>query len=169
MPIIQPASTNPLVDGRQSPNAMMIRRGLERYFVKMSGVILAELGLASGRRADITVLMPKGDYTIVEIKSSIEDFKADQKWPEYREFCDYFYFATHPGVPRDIFPLDAGLIIADGYGAEIIREATAHKLSAPTRKALTLRFARTAASRHASITAFAIENGLDLPASIDAE
>ena len=83
----------------------------------------------------------------MEIKSSVEDFRADQKWHDYRLHCDRLFFATAEHVPIDIFPLDAGLILADGYGAELVREAPQHRLHAATRKSVTLAFARAAAVR----------------------
>jgi DNA repair protein MmcB-like len=57
---------------------------------------------------------------IVEIKSSVADFRADTKWREYRAHCDRFYFAIPEGVPVDIMPEDAGLILADAYGCDIL-------------------------------------------------
>ena len=101
----------------------------------------------SGRRADLVALGGDGEIWIVEIKSSIEDFRADQKWADYRMHCDRLFFATAEHVPLDIFPTDAGLILADGYGAELVREAPAHRLHAATRKSVTLSFARAAAGR----------------------
>ena len=83
----------------------------------------------------------------MEIKSCLEDFRTDQKWPEYREFCDRLLFAVAPGFPREVLPEDTGLIIADRYGGEIMRPAPEHKLAAARRKAMTLRVARTAALR----------------------
>lgn len=147
MPIVTPHNVNPLADGRQSHNALIVRRGVQRLFDELGAVVLPELSLATGRRADLIVLGRKGDFTIIEIKSSIEDFRADSKWPDYRHHCDRFYFATYPGVPADIFPEEAGFILSDGHGAEIIREAPEHKLAPATRKALMLRFARAGARR----------------------
>jgi hypothetical protein len=88
-----------------------------------------------------------GDVWIVEIKSSVEDFRVDRKWPDYRLSCDRLFFATHAEVPLDIFPGDAGLILADSYGAEVMREAPEHRLPAATRKAMLVRFAQAAAHR----------------------
>lgn len=147
MPIVTPHNDNPLEDGRQSDKAMLVRRGVQRLFSELGSVVLPELSLATGRRADLVVLGSKGEFLIVEIKSSIEDFRVDKKWPDYRQHCDRLYFATHPGVPAEIFPDDAGFILSDGHGAEILREAPEHKLSGPTRKALMLRFARAGARR----------------------
>lgn len=124
-----------------------IFRGVRRHFAELGFATVDELPLASGRRADITALGPDGSLSIVEVKSSIEDFRVDQKWPFYRAHCDRLYFATTVRVPQEIFPADCGLIIADAYGAEIIREAPEHRLAAATRKAVTLRFARLAAMR----------------------
>jgi hypothetical protein len=108
---------------------------------------VAELPLMSGRRADLVALGGDGEIWIVEIKSSIEDFRSDQKWADYRMHCDRLFFATAEHVPLDIFPTDAGLILADGYGAELVREAPEHRLHAATRKSVTLAFARAAAGR----------------------
>ncbi len=147
MPIISPHSTNPLVDGRQSDRAMMVRRGVQRLFADLKLSMVPELALASGRRADLVALGPSGEIWIVEIKSSIEDFRTDSKWPDYRQHCDRLFFATHAGVPAEIFPEDCGLIIADEWSGHLLREAPEHRLAAATRKAMMLRFARSAADR----------------------
>jgi len=138
---------DPLTDGRQSETAQLIWRGTARLFRQWNFVCLPELTLASGRRADLVGLGPRHELWIVEVKSSIADFRSDTKWPEYRQHCDRLFFATHPDVPVDIFPGDAGLIVSDGFSAEILREAPDHKLAAATRKAVTQRFARAAATR----------------------
>ena len=147
MPIISPIPRNPLVDGRQSQRAMLVRRGVQRLLAEMGAHVMPELSLATGRRADLVALSRQGDIWIVEIKSSIEDFRVDRKWPDYRLHCDRLFFATHPDVPPEIFPQDCGFILSDGYGAEIMREAPEHRLPAATRKALMLRIARAGAAR----------------------
>lgn len=138
---------DPLSDGRQSETALKVWRGTARLLRRHNFACLPEVTLASGRRADLLALGPKNELWIIEVKSSIADFRADTKWPEYRDHCDRLYFATHPDVPLEIFPEEAGLIVSDGYGAEILREAPDHKVAAATRKAVTLRFARHSAKR----------------------
>jgi hypothetical protein len=120
---------------------------------------LTEMTLANGRRADEIALSDKGEIWIVEIKSSIADFRADSKWPEYEDFADRLLFAVAPDFPVEILPERTGLILADAYGAEIAREAPVRPLPAARRKALTLRFARIAALRlhHAADPEFVIE------------
>jgi len=103
--------------------------------------------LSTGRRADLVALTRTGDVWIIEIKSSIEDFRVDRKWPEYRLHSDRFFFASHPDVPQEIFPAECGFILSDGYGAEIMRDAPEHRLAGATRKALMLRIARAGAAR----------------------
>jgi hypothetical protein len=147
MPIVSLHGDNPLKDGRQSARAMHIRRGMQRQLIEMRHVTLPELPLRSGRRADIVTLSVKGEIWIIEIKSSIEDFRVDRKWPEYRFSCDRLFFATHAEVPAAIFPEDAGLILADAYGADFLRDAPEHRLQAATRKAMLVRFAQAAAHR----------------------
>jgi len=135
------------VDGRQSPTALAVARGTQRLLVALGHACVAELPLASGRRADLVALRHDGEIWIVEIKSSIEDFRVDQKWPEYRLHCDRLYFATAAHVPPEIFPQEAGLIVADAYGGEVLREAPEHRLHAATRRSMMLAFARAAARR----------------------
>ena len=147
MPIINLGKTNPIEDGRQSQRALAVRRGVQRLFIDMGLTMLPEVTLASGRRADLMALTQKGEFWIVEIKSSIQDMQIDRKWPEYRAFCDRLFFATLHDVPFEIFPQECGFMISDGYGAEMLREAPHHPLAAASRKALLLRFARSGAQR----------------------
>lgn len=147
MPIISPVQINPLIDGRQSERAMLVRRGVQRLLTAMGAVVMPELCLATGRRADLVALTRKGDIWIIEIKSSIEDFRVDRKWPDYRLHSDRFFFATHPEVPEAIFPEECGFILSDGYGAEILRDAPEHRLASATRKAMMLRMARAGCAR----------------------
>ena len=140
------ASSSP-TDGRQSQIALAVARGTARYLHALGYCVVSELPLPSGRRADLVALGGDGEIIIVEIKSSVADFRADQKWMEYRLHCDRLFFATIAGVPGEIFPPDAGLIVADAFGAAILCEAPEHRLSAATRKAVMLRFAHAAAHR----------------------
>jgi hypothetical protein len=135
------------VDGRQSPTALAIARGTARYLHALGYSVVSELPLPSGRRADLVALGGDGEIVIIEIKSSVADFRADQKWMDYRLHCDRLFFATIVDVPCDIFPADTGLIVADAFGASIICEAPEHRLAAARRKAVMLRFAHAAALR----------------------
>jgi hypothetical protein len=147
MTILNLVSNNPLIDGRQSARAMMVRKGLQILMHDMRHAILPELVLANGRRADLATVSEKGEVWIVEIKTSIEDFRSDRKWPDYRGYCDRLFFATHQEVPLDIFPEECGLFVSDGYGAHLLREAPEHKLAPASRKAMMLNFSRAAAHR----------------------
>lgn len=138
---------DPLADGRQSERALRVWRGAARLLRQLDFACLPEVTLASSRRADLLALGPRHQLWIVEVKSSLADLRTDSKWPDYRQHCDRLYFATLPDVPLEAFPEEAGLILSDGFGAEILREAPEHKLSAATRKAVTLRFGRHAANR----------------------
>ena len=133
-------------DGRQSEAALFIARGTRRYFRALGFATATELPLRSGRRADLVALGGDGTIHIVEIKSSVADFRADTKWREYRAHCDRLYFAVTASMPA-ILPDDAGLIVADAYGAALVREAPEHRLPPATRRMVTLQFARVAAHR----------------------
>lgn len=124
-----------------------IRRGVSRALAAADHAVLAELPLANGRRADLVALGRDGRITIVEIKSSRLDFLTDQKWPEYLAFCDLFYFAVTADFPHALLPPAQGLILADRFMAEVVREARACPLPAARRKAMLLRFGRAAAMR----------------------
>ena len=160
MPIVTPNEFDPAVDGRQSETAMAIRQGVIRGLYHADMTFVPELTLPSGRRTDLIGLDPKGKIVIVEIKSSIADFNSDAKWPEYKDFCDFFYFASHPSVPQNIFPDTEGFILADAHGCEVLREADALKLNPATRKSLTIRIARDAARKLQRMTDFYGETGL---------
>lgn len=135
-------------DGRQSDMALALQRGVGRLFRAHGHAVVSEFALPSGRRADIVALGPAGEILIVEIKSSIADFRADHKWLDYAPFCDRLYFASHAGVPAEIFPHEAGLILADAYGGEILREPPPRApLSAARRKTMLLHFGQLAARR----------------------
>ncbi len=136
-----------LADGRQSEKALAIARGVRRHLQLLGFQSLTELSLPNGRRADIAAVSEGGEIWIIEIKSSVEDFRADNKWPEYQEFADKFFFAVDADFPTDILPEDTGLMIADRFGGDTVRPAEKHPLAAARRKALTLRIARAACQR----------------------
>ena len=133
-------------------------RGAGRLLRAHGYACLNELPLPNGRRADVIGLARNGDIWIVEVKSGLEDFRVDNKWPEYRDFCDALFFAVAPEFPVDILPADTGLILADRYGGEIVRPAPEHRLAPARRKAMTLRIARAAAMTLQSLIDPTLEN-----------
>src|SRR5438445_12702148 len=137
----------PPTDGRQSETALAIARGTARLLRSLGFTCISELPLPSGRRADLVALNERGEIWIVEIKSSVEDLRADQKWHEYRAHCDRLFFAFTQDLPCEIFPPDTGLIVADAYGAHLHCEAPEHRLPAPTRKLMPVDLALAVAQR----------------------
>jgi hypothetical protein len=137
-----------IVDLRQSPTALRVQRGVMRLMRAVYDYsCFAEVPLANGRRADVLAVGPKGQIWIIEIKSSVIDFRVDAKWPHYKDFCDRFYFAKPPELDAAIFPESEGLIVADAHGAEILREAPEEALPAARRKAMLLKLTRLGADR----------------------
>ena len=134
-----------------------VTRGAARLLIDLGYAPLAEVTLPNGRRADLMALGPKGQIFIVEVKSSVEDFRTDQKWWEYQPYCDAFAFAVAPEFPREILPEEPGLMVADGFGGAVLREAPAAPLAGARRKALTLAFARLAAMRAAGAPTAALQ------------
>ncbi len=131
----------------QPATAAALARGVCRALEQLGYASLIEFPLANGRRADILALGKKGDLMIVEIKSSVADFRADRKWALYREFADRLYFAVPNEFPSLLIPEECGLMVADAFGAAVLRHGTLTPLAAARRRALTLRFAHAAATR----------------------
>ncbi len=128
-----------------------LARGVSRHLRDRGFACLTEFVPAPGLRVDVIGLGPGAEVWIVECKSGRADFAADRKWQGYLPWCDRFFWAVDAGFPADILPEGAGLIRADAYGAEIEREAPATPLAGARRRALALRFGRTAAERLAQI------------------
>ena len=126
---------------------LSVTRGAARLMIDMGYAPLLEVGLPNGRRADVMALGPRGDIVICEVKSGIEDYRVDRKWGEYGPYCDAFYFAVAPEFPSGVLPDEPGLIVADGFGGAVVREAPPAPLAPARRKALTLAFARLGALR----------------------
>ncbi|THD61774.1 DNA repair putative endonuclease MmcB [Phenylobacterium sp.] len=146
-----------LVASSRPETTAAVTRGAGRLLTALGYAPLAEVTLPNGRRADLMALGRRGEIFIVEVKSSLEDFRTDQKWQEYRPYCDAFAFAVGPEFPREILPQEPGLIVADGFGGAVLREAQAVPLAGARRKALTLAFARLAAMRAAGAPAVVLE------------
>jgi len=133
--------------------AQDVARGVTRLFFRQDLLALCEVPLPNGRRADMMAIDAKGMMTIVEIKVSRSDLLGDQKWPDYLDYCDRFFWAVPAGFSLEPFETEAfqpglcGLIVADKYDAAVVREAPMRKLAPARRKAETLRFARRAALR----------------------
>ncbi len=134
-------------DGRQSATAAAIQRGTGRMLLNAGFASISELSLANARRADLIAINARGEIWIIEIKSSPADYLSDHKWHDYMAYCDRFYFAIPADMDPELIDETAGLMIADAWGAEIVREAREAKLSGARRKAVTLLLARSASLR----------------------
>jgi hypothetical protein len=129
----------------------VVTRGAAKLLAALGYAPLCEVCLPNGRRADLMALGPKGEIVIVEVKSSLEDYRCDRKWGEYLPFCDAFYFAVSPEFPREILADGPGLIVADGFGGAVLVDAPLAPLVPARRKALTLAFGRLAAMRTTAV------------------
>lgn len=140
--------------GAAPGTAWRVTRGAARLFEDLGCAVVTELALANGRRADVAALAGDGRIALVEVKSGVLDFRADAKWPEYREFCDAFYFAVAPDFPRELLPGadTCGVIVADAWEATILRPAPEQRLPPARRRAVTVRIARVAALRLRALT-----------------
>jgi len=138
-----------------SSSASDVARGVSRVLMQEGYSPILEFTLGNGRRLDVAALGPDGTMLGVEIKVALADLKGDAKWPEYLDYCDLFYFAIPPDFPDEHVPDGTGLIVADRYGGAIVRRARPAGVHASRRKAVTLKFAKCAAERLASLLAIA--------------
>lgn len=145
MPGLRPGSA-PGTDAEPAL-ARLLARGVRRALGDLGFATVTELVLASGRRVDVAGIDRRGEIVVVEVKTSLADLRADRKWPEYRAFCDALLFAVPADFPLSALPPDVGLLVADGFGAALLREAPRHPMAAARRRAVTLRFALTASLR----------------------
>jgi len=136
-------SAAPKLDGV----AEVLRRGVMRWLVDLGYQPLCEFTLKTGRRIDVFGLDDRGDTVAIEIKSSLADYRADQKWRDYLGFCDRFYFAVGADFPIDRLPDDTGVLVADGFGADVYCESARCALVSARRRSVILRFACASASR----------------------
>ncbi|MGQ0677057.1 MAG: MmcB family DNA repair protein [Rhodospirillales bacterium] len=139
-------------DRAMTPTALALARGLGRHLAEAGYSTLTELILPNGRRVDVIGIDRAGTIAVVEIKTSVADFRGDEKWPEYREYCDRFYFAVPEGFPIELVPAPCGLFVADAYGAAMLRDSDEVAVNAARRRALLLRFASIAADRLRGVT-----------------
>ena len=152
-------------EGSRPRATRAIRRGTMRLLAELGWTPVAELTLVTGRRLDLLGVSGAGALWAIEIKSSLEDFRADGKWPEYLAWADRFSFAVDPDFPLSLLPPDEGVIVADRFEAVVHREPVLRPLAAARRKAVTLRLARLAAARlHAALDP---EIGAELVVALD--
>ena len=148
LPADDPAT---LLDGERRSRA--VARGICRLFARNDIWAIAEMPLRNNRRADLMGVDAKGRIVIVEIKTARSDLLGDGKWPDYLDFCDRFYWGLPPELDRSVLegpdyrPDCCGIIVADGYDAEIVRPAPSHPLNAARRRVEVERLARAALRR----------------------
>ncbi len=124
-----------------------VTRGVIRLLADLGFASLTEVSLRNGRRVDLMGIARDGRIAVVEVKSSVADYRADHKWREYLDYCDYFYFAVPEGFPVEILPDEPGLLVADRFAGTIVRPAPEVAMNGTRRRNVTLRFARAAAER----------------------
>jgi hypothetical protein len=130
---------------------LAVCRGACRLMRQAGYSVLLEVPLPDGRRADILAVGAAGELTIVEVKSSIEDWRVDAKWPDYLTWCDRLFFAVPLDFPQALIPAEIGLIVADAYGGDVLRTPERRPVAAARRKSLLIDCARLASERLARL------------------
>ncbi|MBV7265503.1 MmcB family DNA repair protein [Erythrobacter ani] len=145
------------LDSQSPASARDVARGIMRLFARNNIWCISEMPLKNGRRADLMGIDAKGLIVIVEIKVARGDLLGDAKWPDYLDFCDRFYWGLAPGLNRDPLASEAyrpdvcGIVVADGYDAEIVQHASLDPLAPARRKTQVEALARAAMRRHTSL------------------
>ena len=135
------------VDILPSMAGQRLARGVARALRALDFVTVDELVPAPGLRVDLMALGPKGEVWVIECKFGRADYRTDQKWQGYLEWCDRFFWAVDADFPTGLLPDHTGLILADAYDAEIVRMGPETPLAGARRKVMLQKFARHAASR----------------------
>ena len=125
----------------------LVTRGVCRMFRNLGFGTLTEFKLSNGRRVDVIAIDRNGEFVIIEVKSSVTDYRTDRKWHEYLAFCERFYFAVPVGFPIEIMPDDCGIIVADRFDAAVRRESISTQLNAKRKRHQLLQFALAASNR----------------------
>ena len=136
---------------RDDKIAADITRGVSRLLSQMDYSPVSELTLNTGRRIDVAGINKKGEILFVEVKSGVADYRSDQKWQEYLDYCDRFFFAVDANFPSELIPDSTGLIIADRYGAQIMRDIEKPPAHASRRRTVLIRYGRSSAQRLRSL------------------
>jgi hypothetical protein len=131
---------------------LAITRAAIRFCLLRGWAPVEQVPLPDGRRADVLALLPDGGFVILEVKSGARDFLSDQKWPDYRAWCDRLFFAVDLDFPRDLLPEDVGLVVAEEREAALLRDAPEHRLAPARRRSLLHRHATVAAMRLAALS-----------------
>jgi hypothetical protein len=131
---------------------LAVTRAATRFCLLRGWAPVEQVPLPDGRRADILALLPTGDFAILEVKSCARDYLADDKWQDYRAWCDRLFFAVDLDFPLTLLPPDAGLVVAADREADMLRDAPEHRLAAARRRALLHRMATLAAGRLAALS-----------------
>lgn len=129
-----------------------LARGVTRMLAALGHAALPEFVPSGGLRVDVISVSPKGEIWVVECKSCRSDFVSDRKWQGYLEFCDRFFWAIDAGFPQDLLPGESGLILADSWGAELVRMAPETRLAAARRSRLLRDIARVSTGRLMAMT-----------------
>lgn len=101
-----------------------IKKTVAKRFKKKKRAVYFELGVARGGklRADVLALAMNGHIVIVEVKSSVSDFRTDKKMAGYLPYCNQFYLAVTSKVYakiKDEIIDGAGVLILSADGGYI--------------------------------------------------
>lgn len=117
-------------------NAAHIKQCVARYYHKKLWFTASEVGVCKhGRlRADLIASNMGAYLVIVEVKSSVADFRADKKWHKYAEFANKFYFAMAPDVYEKVkakIPAGVGVFLVYDTGHTKIKARAKHAEVSP--------------------------------------
>jgi hypothetical protein len=81
------------------------------YFTRKGWSALDEITLPNKRRLDVCAVGPGGGLIGVETKVSEADLRQDEKWVDYLQFVDTFYFCIPEHLPAKFVHENVGLLV----------------------------------------------------------
>ncbi len=129
-----------------SLDANHIRSVIARRYAKMRWAVHYEVGLVKkGRlRADVVAMTMGAYFVIVEVKSSVADFRSDRKASSYLKYSNQTYFAMTAKVyskVKDEIPKDFGVFVVSESSCKVVKKAMRRELDIETRLNLATRMA----------------------------
>ena len=105
-----------------------IKQCVAKRYAQKLWFINFEVGLCKGGRfrADIVASNMGSTINVIEVKSSVADFRSDKKWHEYAKYCDRFFFAFHVDVynklkAKNSLPTGVGIFVVYNTGHVMLK------------------------------------------------
>lgn len=127
-------------------DANHIRQVVSAFYTKKRWAVHFEVGLCKGGRlrADVLAMAMNGYMVVVEVKSSVADFRSDKKMDQYTKYCNQSYVAcsaeVYAKIKDKVLP-SFGVIVVDGNRCYVAKKALKRNVHHKTKLNLITRMA----------------------------